>query len=135
MSATNLELITYALLKINVISESQSPSPEQGVTALNVLNDTLANAAADGIHLGWYPQTNLAATSPLQNQDVGPVKLVLAAAMAAHYGVSLSPELIAQIGAATTRLEKRALKYSEADMSELPRAQGPYWWYGPGFGQ
>ena len=134
MSATNLELLTYAFLKINVISESQSPSSEQGVTGLNVLNDTLASAAADGIHLGWYPQTNLAAVSPLQNQDVGPVKLVLAAALAAHYGIQLSAELIAQIGAAVTRLEKRALKYSEADMSELPRAQGPYWWYGPGFG-
>lgn len=134
MSATNLELVTYAFLKINIISESQSPSAEQGVTGLNVLNDTLANAAADGVHLGWFPQTNLASVSPLQNQDVGPVKLVLAAALAAHYGIALSPELTAQIGAATTRLEKKALKYSEADMSELPRAQGPYWWYGPGFG-
>lgn len=134
MSATNLELVTYAFLKINVVSESQSPSAEQGIIGLNVLNDTLANAAADGVHLGWYPQTNIAAVSPLQNQDIGPVKLILCAALAAHYGVALSPELISQIGAATDRLEKRALKYSEADMSELPRPQGPYWWYGPGFG-
>ncbi len=133
MSATNLELIQYALLKCNVIDENSSPSPEQGVTALNVLNDTLASAAADGIHLGWYPQTNLAAVSPLQNQDVGPIKLVLAAALAAHYGIQLGDVLMAQIGAAVTRLEKRALKYSEADMSEIPRPEGP-WWYGGGMG-
>lgn len=134
MSATNLELITYALLKCNVIDENSSPSAEQGVTALNVLNDTLANAAADGIHLGWYPQTNIAAVSPLQNQDVGPIKLVLAAALAAHYGIELGEVLMTQIGAAVTRLEKRALKYSEADMSEVPRPEGP-WWYGGGMGR
>jgi hypothetical protein len=133
MSTTNLELVTYAFLKINVIDENSAPSPEQGVTALNVLNDMLASAAADGVHLGWYPQTNIAAISPLQNQDVGPVKYLLCAALAAHYGIKLSDELIAQIGAAATRLEKRALKYSEADMSEIPRPEGP-WWYGGGMG-
>lgn len=134
MSATNLELVTYAFLKCNVISESDAPSSEQGVTSLNVLNDMLANMAADGIHLGWYPQTSLAAVSPLQAQDVGPVKYLLTAALASHYGIELGQLLLAEIGAANTRLMKRALKYSEADMSELPRAQGPHWWYGPGFG-
>lgn len=131
MSATNLELVTYALLKCNVIDENSSPSPEQGVTALNVLNDTMANAAADGVRVGWYPQTNLAAVSPLQNQDVGPVKYVLTAALAAHYGIELSQELAAQIGAAVVRLEKRALRYAEANLSDLPRPQGPWnqGWY------
>lgn len=124
MSATNQELINYAFLKCNVISESESPSAEQGVTGLNVLNDMMANTAADGVHLGWYPQTNMAAVSPLQAQDVGPIKYLLCAALAAHYGIELSQLLMAEIGQANTRLVKRALKYSEADMSELPRAQG-----------
>ena len=134
MSATNLELCTFAGLKCNIIDENSSLSPEQGVTALNILNDIMANMAADGIHLGWYPQTNMAATSPLQAQDVGPIKLMLTASMASHYGITLGELLLAEIGQANIRLNKRALKYSEADMSELPRAQGPYWWYGPGFG-
>lgn len=124
MSATNLELVTYAYLKANVISEDQSPSSEQGVIGLNVMNDMLANMAADGIHLGWYPQTNMAAVSPLQAQDVGPVKYLLTASLAAHYGIELSQLLLAEIGQANTRLVKRALKYSEADMSEMPRPQG-----------
>jgi hypothetical protein len=126
MSATNLELIQYAFLKCNVIDETQAPSAEQGVTALNVLNDAMASAAADGIQVGWYPQTNLAATSPLQAKDVGPVKYILTAALAAHYGIELSPLLLAEIEGAGTRLVKRALRYSEADLSELPRAQGNY---------
>lgn len=131
MSATNLELITYAFLKCNVISESDAPSPEQGVTGLNVLNDMAANMAADGIRVGWYPQTNLAAVSPLQNQDIGPFKYMLCAALASHYGIELGQLLLAEIGNANTRLVKTALKYSEADLSELPRTQGVFsgGWY------
>lgn len=131
MSATNLELITYACLKNNIIDETQVPSPEQGVTALNVLNDMLASMSANGVKLGWYPQTNIANVSPLQSQDVGPVKYLLTAALAAHYGIQLGPVLIAEIEAAGTRLAKTSLRYSEADLSELPRTQGIYngGWY------
>jgi hypothetical protein len=127
MSATNLEIVTYAYLKINAISEDQSPSAEQGVVGLNVLNDTLSSMAADGLHIGWYPQTDLAATAPLRIQDVGPVKYLLSGALAAHYGIELAPLLLGEIANAATRLVKRALRYSEADMSELPRAQGNRW--------
>lgn len=131
MSATNLELITYACLKCNVIDETQAPSAEQGVTALNVLNDMMASMAKDGIRVGWYPQTSIAATSPLQAEDVGPIKYLLCAALAAHYGIPLGDALVAQIGNAGTRLVKTALKYSEADLSEMPRAQGLFGtgWY------
>jgi hypothetical protein len=131
MSATNLELVAYAFLKCNVIDENSSPSPEQGATGLNVLNDMMASMSADGIRIGWYPQTNLANTSPLQNQDVGPIKYMLTAALAAHYGITLGELLIAEIAAAATRLAKRALRYSEADLSELPRPQGTFGsgWY------
>lgn len=131
MSATNQELVTYAFTKCNVISDGGTPSAEQGVTGLNVLNDMMANMASDGIRLGWYPQTSLTATSPLQNQDVGPVKLMLTASLAAHYGIELGQLLLAEIGAAHTRLEKRALRYAEANLSDLPRPQGPWnqGWY------
>jgi len=133
MSATNYELVQFAALKINLIDENSSPSAEQGVTALNVLNDMMANIAADGVHIGWYPQTNAADTSPLQNEDVGPVKYLLCAALASHYGIVLAPLLIAEIESAWTRLVKRAMKEGEADLSELPRAQGPRWMSGGGF--
>src|ERR1700677_5089686 len=113
MSATNQELVNYAYLKCNVIDETQVPSAEQGVIGLNILNDMLADMAADGIHLGWYPQTNLATTSPLQNQDIGPVKYQLTAALSAHYGIELGELLMAEIGKSYTRLAKKALKYSE----------------------
>lgn len=131
MSATNQELVNYAFLKCNVVDESSSPSAEQGVVGLNVLNDMMANMSKDGVKLGWYPQTNMAAVSPLANEDVGPIKYLLCAALAAHYGITLSELLLAETGQAYTRLVKTALKYSEADLSELPRTQGLYngGWY------
>lgn len=126
MSATNQELVNYGFLKCNVIEDGGTADGQQGITGLNVLNDMLANMSKDGIKLGWYPQTNLAAVSPLQNEDIGPVKYLLTAALAAHYGITLSELLLAEIGQANTRLVKSALKYSEADLSELPRTQGIY---------
>lgn len=131
MSATNLEIITYAMLKCNIFDESSAPTPEQGVTTLNILNDMMANMAADGINLGWYPQTNIASVSPLQAKDVGPVKYRLCASVASHYGITLGDLLLTEIAQATIRLTKTALKYSEADLSELPRTQGAFnggWW-------
>ena len=125
MSALNLEVVTYALQKIGVVDETQSPTAEQGITALIVLNDQLADQAADGMRLGWYPQTNLAATAPLKDADIGPVKFMLARWLSSHYGITITnPVLLADIADAERRLTKRTLKYFESDLSELPRAQG-----------
>lgn len=132
MSYTNLDILTVAFQKIGVVGETMAPSPEQGVTGLELANDLAADMATDGINLGWYPQTNLAATAPLQAGDVNPFKLVLARSLAAHYGITLTPELAAEIDMAYTRLVKRTRPYEEANLSELPRASGPFG-YGGGF--
>ncbi|MFM2115592.1 MAG: hypothetical protein RI908_1333, partial [Actinomycetota bacterium] len=42
--ATNLEIITDALRELNVISEIDTPSAEQGAHALRKLNDLLEAA-------------------------------------------------------------------------------------------
>jgi hypothetical protein len=84
----------------------------------------------DGIQINWYPQTDLAATAPVQAKDVEAVKLGLTARLAAHYGIELGALLVAQIQDSYGRLLKRSLRYSDADLSELPRASG----YGLGWG-
>lgn len=130
MSASNLEIITYAYMKIGVVDENSSPSNEQGVVGLNVLNDYLLNEAADGMRLGWWKQTSLSATAPLKDSDIWGVKLLLAVALAAHYGIELekdNPKLIVDSAEAKRQLVKRALLYSEADFSELSRPQGGPW--------
>jgi hypothetical protein len=124
MSATNLDIITASFQKINVTDETEVPSPEQGVVGLSCMNDLLADMAADGVRLGYFPQTNLAAASPLQDEDVRGVKLCLAGELASHYGMTIEAALAAEIDSAYTKLVKRSIRYFEANLSELPIAQG-----------
>ena len=129
---TNLDLVTNAYRVCGVVDETQSPSPEQGVVGLWRLNNLLADWAADGVNLGWYRQTNLANTAPLQEGDIRGVELCLAGELAGHFGITLEPETVSLIDTAYTKLVKRTRPYSEANLSELPRPAGP-WGTGGGF--
>jgi len=126
--ATNQEIITFAYQKIGVVDENSSPSAEQLVVGLTVLNDYLLNEAADGMRLGWYKQTNVAANAPLKDSDVHGVKMLLAKQLAVHYGIAIQdPIFLDEIQTAKTQLVKRSLLYMEADFSELSRPQGGPW--------
>lgn len=128
MSAKNLEVVTYALWRIGVVDETQAPTATQGITALTVLNDYLATLNVDGIRVGWYPQTDLAATAPLRDSDIYDVKILLCRALASEYGIKIEDTLLLDdIIRADERLTKRSLRYFESDLSELSRPQGgPY---------
>ena len=120
--ATNLDLITSAYRKLNVIDENEEPSPEQGVTGLAALNEMLADWEQDGIRLGWYPQTSLQAEAPLADQDVRGVKHNLAVELAGEYGME-PPARIAEIASESkARLAKAALRDYQSDVSFLPGA-------------
>jgi hypothetical protein len=125
-----LEIVTDAMQLIDMIDESESPSPEQGAQALRILNDMLLNEAADGLRLGWYTQTSLTAVAPLRPQDLYGVKRMLAGALAMSNGINLEkddPVLYLEIKEAKRQLVKRALRYMESDLGELQRAQGVAW--------
>lgn len=126
MSYLVLDIITDAARIINAVSAVSAPSPEQGVTWLGALNDMMADFARDGVRLGWFPQTDLSATAPLRDEDARGVKLCLAGEMAMRAGLSVMPEMAANIDSSYAKLVKRSIQYAESDMSELPRAQGAY---------
>ena len=130
--ASNLDIVTAGFQKMNIIDETEAPSPEQGVIGLSCMNDLLMEWDADGVRLGYFPQTSLAAPSPLQDEDIRAVKLCLAGEIASHYGMAIEPALSSEINNAVTRLVKRSIQYLEADLSELPVAQG--YWGGGGWG-
>ena len=128
MATTNLDIITYAYQKIGVIDENSAPTAEQGQVGLTVLNDYLLNEAADGMRLGWWKQTSLAANAPLRDEDIHGVKLLLARQLASHYGITIAnPLLLDDMVEAKRQLVKRSILYSEADFSELSRPQGGPW--------
>jgi hypothetical protein len=133
MPAFNIEIVTYAFQRIGVVREGGAPSAAQGETARVILNDYLMNQAADGMRLGWYPQKNLADVAPLRDEDIGPVKLLLARQLATHYGITIKdPVLMADIADAERMLTKRSIRIAESDLGELQRPQsGP--WGGPGW--
>lgn len=133
MSETNLSIITGAFRKVGVVDETESPSAAQAADGLLILNNYLLNQAVDGMRLGWYPQTNLAANAPLKDADIHGVKMLLAKQFAITYDITIkNPLILAEIADAERMLTKRSLKYFESDLSELSRAQGSPWG-GPGW--
>jgi hypothetical protein len=132
MPASNLDILTAAFQRVNIIDETEVPSAEQGVVGLACMNDLLMEWDADGIQLGYFPQTNLAAQSPLQDEAIRCVKLCVAGEISAYYGMAIEPAVATEIQNAFTRLVKRSIQYLEADLSELPCAQG--YWGGGGWG-
>jgi hypothetical protein len=124
VTTTVLDLITDSLRYMNILDQIQSPSAEQGNTALTVLNDLMADMEADGIRLGWYPQTSMGAVVPLQDCDIRGVKWCLASELAGYYGIPLTERQLATIDSTYTKLAKRAVKYFESDLTGLPFAQG-----------
>lgn len=130
LSQTNLQIITAAFRKIGVVADGKQPSPTQGVNGLEVLNDHLLSQQRDGWNLGWFPQSTsqLNSVAPLRDEDIGEIKLCLTYWLAPEYGVTLDdPLLVDQISEAFRMLNKRNLKFTDADLGELSRAQGGPW--------
>lgn len=134
MSYTVLDICTDAARIVNIIDEVQQLSPEQGQQALIALNDLMSDMAEDGIELGWYPQTDLTATSPTSDADARPIKLVFARELAMRAGLTqtLSSDVVDAMDDAKERLSKRTVEYFESDLSGLPIPQGSYWGGGRG---
>jgi hypothetical protein len=135
VTQTNTALITEAFQKIGVVADGRAPTATQTALGMTVLNDNMATQQKDGWHLGWFPQTNLAANAPLADENLGDVKLCLCAWLAPHYSVVIPPPLSpddrsslgAQIDQAFRRLNKRSMLRTECDLGELSRPQGGPW--------
>lgn len=135
---TNQQIITEAFINIGVVAQGRAPTSSQSALALTVFNDNMLTQMRDGWWtIGWYPQTQaqLNTAAPLLDQDVADVKLCLSAWLAFKWGRRIEPpagpqdkySLAAQIDAAFTRLNKRYLQRTEADLGELSRPQGGPW--------
>lgn len=125
MTTTVIEMIEASLRLLNVIDEEETPSAEQGIKMLHILNDMLADARGDGIDLGWRPiaDADISIDAPLSPKDVRGVKLWLAIEAAPHFGVEPLPTLKELGNDAYAKLAKRAIKFTESDVSGLPVAE------------
>lgn len=121
MSITNVQLISDALRELNVISEIDTPSAEQGSHALRKLNQMLATWEVDGVSLGYYEQTSTAATCPIPDWSEQGVTAKLAIQLAPTYGATISQELLdkAETGWATILRIAMNAKLKPMDASHL----------------
>jgi hypothetical protein len=135
MTSTIQAMITEAFQTIGVVADGRQPSSTQTQVALTLMNDRIMSQQRDGWRLGWYPQTNVANNAPLRDEDIGEVKLCLAAWLAPKYGVTIEPAqdpndpsaLANQIKDAFRLLTKRSVQYMDSDLGELSRPQGGPW--------
>lgn len=107
--ATNATYITGALQLLGVLSESESASAEQGSDGLTAFNDMMASLSADGISLGFAPQSSVSDDAGLNIEWTKAIKALLAVDLAPHYGRPVSPELAVQAVAGRNQLARAAI--------------------------
>lgn len=120
--STNSAVLTDALRLAGPLSETDSLSAEQGEAALRTANDLFAEWDAQGIDIGWFPQTSLQATCPIYTDAMLAAKYALALAMCTEYGVEPKPIVASIAGTSYNRIQRdtQVSKLKAADMSHLP---------------
>ena len=124
-----LEIIDDSLREINVISEVDTASAEQGSYALRKLNQMMAvwRETMD-IDLGYFSQPNTNGDMPTPEWTDLAVTTGLAIAIAPKYGASISAELagIAQTSISSVQTKLMIEKKKGVDLSYLPVGSGHY---------
>lgn len=118
--AANIDIIREALTLANIINEREVPTDRQGEYGLTLLNDMMSDWQEDGIELGYFPQTLVDATFPVEDKHFRGVKYNLARAVAGFNGV-ISPEETIRIANLTfDRLEKATTEVVDTSFKHMP---------------
>lgn len=125
---TNLQIIEDALRDINVISEIDTASAEQGSFCLRRLNQMMEASKEDDIDLGWFSQTSTADTIPIPDWAELGVTASLAIVCAPNYGATVSTETAVIANKFTGIIQRKSLseKLTGANMSHLPVGAGKF---------
>ena len=128
MSITNLQVINAALRDINVISEVEDASAEQGAHAIRKLNQMMEAWKEEDKDLGWFSQPDTTGDCPIPDWAELGVSSALAIVLAPKYGASISPELAMIAEGAVNVIARKTIseKLDNQDMSHLPRGSGHF---------
>ena len=126
---TLLTVIEDSLRDINVISEADNASAEQGKFCLRRLNQmmNLWRETKD-IDLGYFDQSATSGTIPVPDWAILAVTSGLSMAVASKFGASVSAELIsvAQSSISGVQTKLQVEKKKGVDLSYLPVGAGHY---------
>lgn len=123
---TNIELITQAYRLLNIIDENESPSAEQGVLGLTLLNQMMESWEEEGVKLQYHEQTSQSETFPCAPYTIKGVVGKLAETLAAHFGVPVTPEAARYADDGYTVILRKVISNAlgPVDMSHLPQGEG-----------
>ena len=120
--ATNSNIVSEALSILGVLAETDSLSAEQAENGLSVMNDMLLEWDADEIDVGFYPQTDINAESPIYTDALSAVKHNLAIHLASYYGLEPKHPVVMIADRGYKRILRDAIvaKMKEADLTNVP---------------
>ena len=124
--ATNLDVITGAFRKANITNHRETLSPAQSTAGLELLNDMMSDWEADGIELGYFPQTSLASVIPVQDEFLRGIKYNLARAVAGDNGADVSAEVGRIASLTLDRLAKATTEEFTTDFSHMPTGRNGF---------
>lgn len=126
--STNLEVISDALRDLNVISEVDTPSAEQGAHALRKLNELMETWTENDIALGYFKQTSTTDDCPIPDWAQKGVKAALSVDLAPTYGATISAELAKKYDDGFGMIQRKCIneKMRPARMDHMPIGSGNY---------
>lgn len=121
----NIELISDSYRMLGVIDENEAPSAEQGVLALRVLNQMMAELEERDINIQYFEQTDQDADFPCPNYTHSGVTATLAMRLAGNFGIEPSALIIDQATSGyNVILRKSIVKFlPQASMAHLPQGE------------
>ena len=126
MSVTVRRLLSDAYLELGIIRENEELSPEQLSTGIRKLNQMLADWEADGIELGYYPQTVATANVPITAGAERAVTFNVAIEIAGSFGAPIPPSTAKVAAESYRRLERDTIGLVEMSLDHLPGARNGY---------
>lgn len=130
--ATNREVITDALIEINVLDANETAATEDAMLGLRAMNRMFALLAADGIELGYPPQSSLADEFPLDEATQAQIHYLLAVALKPSFPAAQADQtLFALAGAARSQLLRTAVlaNRQETSVTHAPLGERSAWVY------
>lgn len=123
---TNIDIITQAFRKANIIAQIANPSAAQSEQGLADLNRMMYMLEQSDIYLQWYTQTDTAATFPCPEYTEQGVIGSLAVAISPNYGREVSVELAKYASDGMAVISRKSInkKIRPVDVSHLPPGSG-----------
>jgi hypothetical protein len=91
--STNQSIIDQALGELGIVEAGTSANATDSATALNTLNDLMAQWAEDDMDLDWFPQDTLSDEAPLERWVLSGVISNLAIECAPAFRVPVTADL------------------------------------------